>query len=98
MGQSMGYTPGPWQTELRDMMDGRTQWLILSKTGRKIASVNRHARQRTEKERSNAALIAAAPRLLEALRAIVDQWEQIGDVGAAAFAEGRDAVTQATGN
>jgi hypothetical protein len=90
MGQSMGYTPGPWQ------------WLNYF-DGRKLLMGPNNAVIHCPHEpltigAADAALIAAAPRLLEVLRAIVDQWEQTGDVGVAEFAAGRDAVTQATGN
>jgi hypothetical protein len=91
----MAHTPGPWEW---DEEDGS----IETPTGGAICQIAHHgnvntiARTGQLYNKDDARLIAAAPRLLEALRAIVDQWEQTGDVGGSEFAAGRDAITQAT--
>jgi hypothetical protein len=93
----MGYTPGPWEW---DEEDGS----IETPTGGAICQIAHHgnvntiARTGQLYKKDDARLIAAAPKLLEALRAIVDQWEQTGDVGVSEFAAGRAAIAQATGD
>jgi hypothetical protein len=68
------YTPGPW--EFDDKHSSGFPLLCL------YAADNRnpfHGSRSDDEQNANARLIAAAPELLEALRAITDQLERIGD-------------------
>jgi hypothetical protein len=68
------HTPGPW--EFDDKHSSGFPLLCL------YAADNRnpfHGSRSDDEQNANARLIAAAPELLEALRAITDQLERIGD-------------------
>ena len=64
----MAYTPGPWKTRQLRTDDS---WLVFDEHERQTVA---HIDQRWEQqeEAPNAKLIAAAPKLLEACKALVD--------------------------
>ncbi len=64
----MEHTPGPWEI----MDEGEPQVYIYGQNGTYIAEASSDAG--LEEARTNAALIAAAPDLLEACQARVDEW------------------------
>lgn len=73
---SSKHTPGPWFYS-QESIDH--DWYIVTINGGLIvANVNSHWRQV-----ANARLVAAAPDLLEALKAVVSAWEVTGPIEAA---------------
>ena len=79
----MSHTPGPWRVDLREMRDG---WVIVVDDNEGIvANVNTESGpdipplvSRKMPAGANAALIAAAPEMLEALEAMVEMVELNG--------------------
>ena len=106
------HTPGPWEVRPEIMwhdgshVAGRTPKVM--KEGRQIASITRSLDAkikdgRCEEAEANARLIAAAPRLLEALRKLVERIDTNGGIGEYkggppfVMAEARAAIKEATG-
>jgi len=69
VGMTTKHTPGPWDMDHLQHGDN----LILSKSGYVIASVGGRLRAYQHQQKANAALIAAAPDLLEALIEVSDE-------------------------
>lgn len=83
------HTPGPWTVTVADTInDAPAYWLINGNGGTvgDVQSINP----------SDAALIAAAPDLLAALKQVADYWAG-GDVPAEIDAAMRAAIAKATG-
>jgi hypothetical protein len=78
--RTAAHTPGTWYV---DGLAGNETQLWIRIRNRPIASIR--IGLEPEADRSNACLIAAAPRLLAACRMIVDRWER-GDLAEAARA------------
>ncbi len=66
------YTPGPWSVSKEGSLAGGHYWTIFGRDGYETARSAGLSRP-TEEIAANARLIAAAPELLAALRAIVDR-------------------------
>lgn len=88
------YTPGPWVAQEDGYAVRSEEWLIGTPDGRpdEVAVCSKR----------DAALIAAAPDLLEALIAITNQLERIGDTrehkDGAFIRDARAAIAKATGS
>ena len=65
-----GHTPGPWRAERTGPWDGWDGWEVIAKDGATVC--NGLGSQRDPIREANALLIAAAPEMLAALKAIVD--------------------------
>ena len=95
---SATHTPGPWQVS---RTDPNGQPIVASATDLELATCWHHCVGGMEREaHANARLIAAAPELLEALKAIVDDLLDGDDTGALQVAQhaGLAAISKATGN
>lgn len=68
MNEKLKYTPGPWEVERVNDQTGFKSIGIKSESGVFVANI---VFQPTDNETANARLIAAAPELLEALRAVL---------------------------
>lgn len=67
----MGHTPGPWLRESQINSDG-SDWILVTKGYKEIVDLRLDEDGVPEREQAaNAALIAAAPELLDALRQAV---------------------------
>lgn len=64
------HTPGPWRAERTGPWDGWDGWEVIAKDGATVC--NGLGSQRDPIREANALLIAAAPEMLAALKAIVD--------------------------
>jgi hypothetical protein len=74
------HTPGPWTAEFDITVQGLSCWRIESPTVRTLAALTFvNARDATSYGAANARLIAAAPKLLAALRQFVSQ--EVGNEG-----------------
>jgi beta-xylosidase len=98
-----GHTPGPWAQSHRESDDGwyRTQVYPVADPNNTIATCNWHS-VRTEyghvtDRDANARLIAAAPELMEALRALADQVEEYELGNPDALRNARAAIAKAEG-
>lgn len=93
----MTHTPGPWRTFKQ--ADG-TAWIVateaLDKFGRSCESIVRIPLDRNGVE-ANARLIAAAPDLLAACKALLS-WSAIEDVPGPAVESARSAIAKAEGD
>lgn len=89
------HTPGPWEPDIR-----LAQALVVDSNGNAIADIARHEFSDTEQSYSdeciaaNARLIAAAPDMFDALRAIVDAY---GDQDSLLIDQARAALAKAEG-
>ena len=98
----MSHTPGPWEISLREMLDG---WVIVvDRDGGIVANVNTETGpnipplvSRKMPAGANAALIAAAPDMLEALEAMVEMVEMNGLGKRYALDLAASAITKARG-
>ena len=68
---SGGHTPGPWHWASNQLGIAGTQWALAP--GILIADTNNGTPGGDSIDRANAALIAAAPELLAALRGLLDE-------------------------
>lgn len=79
-----GFTPGPWRVH------PRTSMTVMNEDGRVVATTGGYS-STTDGERvhheneANARLIAAAPAMYEALKALFDDYKQLADSGDAGF-------------
>jgi len=98
----VSHTPGPWEISLREMLDG---WVIVvDRDGGIVANVNTETGpnipplvSRKMPAGANAALIAAAPDMLEALEAMVEMVEMNGLGKRYALDLAASAITKARG-
>lgn len=67
------YTPGPWTVERK-----RGRYVVTAPTGERVAHVVKWV---PDVEVADAHLIAAAPELLAALKALMDDYEQLIGAG-----------------
>ena len=92
------FTPGPWVVERSSEKSGWSGISVRAPSGAYLANL---VFQLTENERANARLIAAAPALLEALRAalpfIPHNADQAKDVLHPVLSQSRAAIKAATG-
>lgn len=91
------HTPGPW--EMHGEFSGRDIVQIETKHGYSVADVRNY--NRSEQNKANAKLIAAAPDLLEALQNLIGEVKDIRGVDVeeykpAAFEQARAAIKKAT--
>lgn len=90
------YTPGPWHVAPMS-----PTW-VGTKYSEHIASTDTFDTEDEDEQKANARLIAAAPELLEALIAITNQLERIGDTrehkDGAFIRDARAAIAKATGS
>jgi len=96
---STKHTPGPW-TAKHTPESSNQEYVVMAGPRWQIASVDFVGNSVTEK--ANARLIAAAPALLEALRALLDEAEQFAKAippysSSEAIASARAAIKKATG-
>ena len=70
MNKSAQFTPGPWS--IRKDSEEKGSPLRVHAPSRSIAQVWEH-----DQGRGNAALIAAAPEMYEALQNLVNDWERV---------------------
>ena len=96
------YTQGPWRVvNYQDKHD--VPRVVSDKGGIAVLCINRYLGEAgpSKQEQINAALIAAAPELLEALKAMVAIWEGPRELAALRFAksviDARAAIAKATG-
>lgn len=96
------HTPGPWRVvNYQDKND--VPRVVSDKGGIAVLCINRYLGEAgpSKQEQINAALIAAAPELLEALKAMVAIWEGPRELAALRFAksviDARAAIAKATG-
>ena len=96
------YTQGPWRVvNYQDKND--VPRVVSDKGGIAVLCINRYLGEAgpSKQEQINAALIAAAPELLEALKAMVAIWEGPRELAALRFAksviDARAAIAKATG-
>ncbi len=104
MEQKAAHTPGPWIADLgeayrvRAQQDGGQVAIMMSLKGQHGLA----GRRSGDEVAANARLIAAAPDLLEALIAITNQLERIGDTrehkDGAFIRDARAAIAKATGS
>ena len=92
------HTPGPW-TVYDDSSDGKTNRIELVALGKTVAHIYCSV---LSEDIANAALIAASPRLLKALEALLTMPEYDGSattskVRRAAKREAKEAIAQAKG-
>jgi hypothetical protein len=92
------YTPGPWQ-EYADLPSTDPSWHIVTNETRMRVLANIHIEPGNKMDEANARLIVAAPDLLEALQALMDEqngpplirdaprWEAAVDLARAAIAK-----------
>lgn len=88
------HTPGPWT--VRDCSNFPDQTTIQEREttqGRILAVVDTNDDQDT----ANARLIASAPDLLEALRELVAEWDDLGQNDTGGFILARAAIANAEG-
>ena len=83
------HTAGPWTY-------GGAGGLIGGPDGIRVADCNGLERD-SEERQANCRLIAAAPELLEALREVVQDWQDIGTVGPVTMGHVSQALSRATG-
>jgi hypothetical protein len=70
----MSYTPGPWTVEIED---GESRTISIPEIGRCLHDSEWAEPEEWERDLANARLIAAAPELLEAVKAMqlaCDEW------------------------
>ena len=96
------HTPGPWRVvNYQDKND--VPRVVSDKGGIAVLCINRYLGEAgpSKQEQINAALIAAAPELLEALKAMVAIWEGPRELAALRFAksviDARAAIAKAPG-
>lgn len=89
------YTPGPW---MKSTHGGISKYSIWSSSGQHIADTNTTKSIGFERCAANASLIAAAPDLLEALQALMDDNSALdGMYWADCCDKARAAIAKATG-
>lgn len=100
----MKHTPGPWI--VRHMENAVRKWPVIINEARTIQIAEMINAEYAE---ANARLIAAAPKLLEALKALCERGRDLGDSyynkddqsgmkgNDTLFAEAEDAIAKATG-
>jgi len=85
------HTPGPWEIQEQ----GEASVYVIMANGNWLLSFRHNGEQLDEKQKANIKLMAAAPELLEACKAIVNNWES-GDLAHAAN-KCANAIAKATG-
>jgi hypothetical protein len=86
------HTPGPWSVD-----DPHQIWAESAGEYVAITRVEDWDTIPREQAEANARLIAAAPELLEALKAMLTNWEEAPAYGSDAAAKARAAIAKATG-
>lgn len=92
------HTPGPWEVD--DVLSSQASNAISAPTWGMLATVSKGTAKDDEKEAlANARLIAAAPELLEALKALCVRWKGNPDnySHAAEIRQARAAIAKAKG-
>lgn len=88
------HTPGPWRS-LSDNYSGESHRMVVDSNGASLFdSVNRSPAADDSTEHADLVLAAAAPELLEALRAVV----RVADRATVEFDAARAAIAKATGD
>ena len=82
--QKPKHTPGPWQF-YADLPSTEPNWHIVTNASRMRVLANVHIEPGNAMDLANACLIAAAPDLLKALRALFDDYKALADSGDAGF-------------
>ena len=93
------HTPGPWATDQKEH-DEPHQNIRVQAGKRGICLVwmdDAPVRDYNAEQRANARLIAAAPDLLEALKAMLTNWEEDSAYGSDAADKARAAIAKAGG-
>lgn len=102
----MTHTPGPWKAIPETLIPHEGKLYHAAGEGprvaakdRRIAFVSRGSGDGLDDEaEANARLIAAAPALLEALKALVWAADAVGDAETGAIKRAKAAIAQATGD
>ena len=97
------HTPGPWSSSMwTDDVAGAVGWSIVCGDAGHLVPTNTFETDDEEEAEANARLIAAAPELLDALKAMLDQFNYSTVSGlvhdeSMAIMKAREAIAKATG-